>query len=81
VVHVIILHMTYLVTLAFVTILSSLAAALYFMLRGGSSQSAKSKNMARALGLRVGVSIFLFLCILLAWKLGYIHPTGIPEGR
>jgi len=20
----------------------------------------------------------LFLCILLAWKLGYIQPTGIP---
>jgi predicted permease len=73
--------MTYLVILAFVAILGSLATALYFMLRGGSSQHSKSKNMARALGLRVGVSIFLFLCILLAWKLGYIHPTGIQEGQ
>jgi hypothetical protein len=34
--------------------------------------------MAKALALRVGFSILLFLCILLAWKLGYIHPTGIP---
>lgn len=73
--------MTYLAILAFVAILGSLGAALYFMLRGGNSKHAKSKNMARALGLRVGVSVFLFLCILVAWKMGYIHPTGIPEGR
>jgi hypothetical protein len=37
--------------------------------------------MARALGLRVGLSIVLFACILIAWSLGYIHPTGIPQGR
>ena len=38
--------MTYLAILAFVAILGSLGAALYFMLRGGNSQHAKSKNMA-----------------------------------
>jgi hypothetical protein len=37
--------------------------------------------MARALGFRVGFSILIFLCILLAWKLGYIHPTGIGAGQ
>jgi hypothetical protein len=26
----------------------------------------------------VGFSILLFLCVLLAWKLGYIRPTGLP---
>jgi hypothetical protein len=35
--------------------------------------------MARALAFRVGFSILLFLCILAAWKLGYLHPTGIPQ--
>ena len=40
----------------------------------------KSTNMFRALALRVGFSIFLFVCILIAWKLGYIQPTGIPTG-
>jgi predicted permease len=73
--------MTYFVILAFAVILGSLAAALYYMLRGGATQAQKSRNMARALGLRVGVSVLLFLCVLLAWKLGYIHPTGIPPGR
>jgi cytochrome bd-type quinol oxidase subunit 2 len=73
--------MTYLVILAFVAILSSLAAALYFMLRGGQSSASKARRMARALALRVGISILLFVCILVAWKLGYIHPTGVPPGR
>ncbi len=74
--------MTYLVTIAFIAILASLAGALYFMLRGNRNKEAgPSKNMAWALAARVGVSVLLFICILIAWKLGYIHPTGIPQGR
>jgi hypothetical protein len=72
--------MSILVAIAFLAILASLGAALFFMLRGGQMQSNKSRGMARALALRVGFSILLFVCILLAWKLGYIHPTGIPQG-
>lgn len=67
-----------LVALAFVAILSSLGAALYFMMRDGQGGKPKSNNMARALAFRVGFSILLFVCILVAWKLGYIQPTGIP---
>jgi hypothetical protein len=37
--------------------------------------------MFRALALRVGLSITLFLCVLLAAKLGYIHPTGWTAGQ
>jgi len=37
--------------------------------------------MAKALALRVGLSIVLFLCILAAWQLGYIQPTGLPATR
>ncbi len=73
--------MTYLVIIAFVAILASLGGALYFMLRGGRDKPGTSKNMAWALAARVGVSVLLFICILIAWKLGYIHPTGIPQGR
>lgn len=73
--------MTYFVTIAFVAIVASLGAALYFMLRGGQSTPEKSKKMAHALGVRVGLSIALFVCILVAWQLGYIHPTGISPGR
>jgi hypothetical protein len=69
--------MKYLVILAFIAIIGSLAAALFFMLKGG--EEGKRKNsMANALAFRVGFSILLFVCILLAWKFGYIQPTGIP---
>jgi hypothetical protein len=47
-------------------------------MKGGQGDVPKKSNMARALAFRVGFSILLFLCILLAWKLGYIRPTGIP---
>ncbi|MEY3125096.1 MAG: hypothetical protein RLZZ573_1616 [Pseudomonadota bacterium] len=73
--------MTTLVTIAFVAILGSLAAALLFMMRGGKNAPDKAKRMARALALRVGFSILLFVCILIAWKFGFIQPTGIPPGR
>jgi hypothetical protein len=70
--------MKYLVILAFVAILGSLGSALWFMMRDGQDGKAKSSNMARALAFRVGFSILLFVCILVAWKFGYITPTGVP---
>jgi hypothetical protein len=70
--------MKYWVILAFIAIIGSLAGALFFMLKGSSTGTARSRKMALALGMRVGLSILLFAGILLAWKLGYIHPSGIP---
>lgn len=73
--------MTYAVALAFLAILASLATALFFMMRNGRNDKARSGHMARALAVRVGLSIVLFLCLLAAWKLGYIQPTGLPVTR
>ena len=73
--------MTYLVALAFIAIFASLASALFFMMKDGTEGKRKTSNMARALAFRVGFSIVLFVCILVAWKLGYIQPTGIPVNR
>lgn len=70
--------------LGLVAILASLAAAGLFMLRrpaksdGDASPVPPSKRMARALALRVALSVSLFLVILLAYLMGWIHPTGIP---
>ena len=61
------------VAIAFILIIGSLASAFYFLMR----DKGKSNNTVRALAVRVGLSITLFLMILLAYKLGYIHPTGI----
>lgn len=70
-----------LIALAFIAILASLGSALFFMLRDGQDGKPKTSNMARALAFRVGLSIVLFLCLLLAWKFGYIQPTGLPLGK
>jgi predicted acyltransferase len=75
--------MTYLVALAFLAILSSLAVALFFMMRGGKPQNTTqpSQRMARALALRVLLSIVLFVCILVSWQLGWISPSGALQAR
>ena len=73
--------MTYLVTLAFIAILASLGAALFFMMRDGTDGKRKTSNMAKALAFRVGFSILLFVCILVAWETGYLQPTGIPARK
>ncbi len=66
--------------IAFIGILGALAAAGLFMLKNGDS-SKRGPNMARALAVRVGVSVALFLFILLSYWMGWIHPTGLPVGR
>jgi DUF2909 family protein len=73
--------MHYVVPLAFLAIVASLASALFFMLRDGRDGKPKTSNMVRALTFRIGISVVLFLCILLAWKLGYIQPSGLPINR
>ncbi|WP_367847438.1 twin transmembrane helix small protein [Rhodoferax sp. WC2427] len=77
--------MNYLALVAFAAIFASLGAALYFMLKGGGKtdeeQAAKSGRMAKALAFRIGFSVLLFICILVGWKLGYLHPTGIQSGQ
>ena len=73
--------MIILVILVFLAILASLGAALFFMMRAGKDNQAGGRRMARALAWRVGLSILLFVCILLAWKLGYIQPTGLPATK
>lgn len=75
--------MTYLVIVAFVAILGSLAAALVFMMRGGGTQgddteSRRKNPMAKALAFRVGFSILLFVVVLLSYWMGWIQPTGLP---
>jgi Protein of unknown function (DUF2909) len=81
--------MTYLAIIGFIAILGSLGAAMFFMLKGGKNDEPdgkhnakyKANRMAKALAFRVGFSVLLFICILVAWRLGYIHPTGIEGGR
>lgn len=64
-----------LVIAVFVGILASLGSALYQLTRRGGD----SKKMIRALAIRVGLSITLFLLLMIAWYAGIITPHGIPR--
>jgi hypothetical protein len=76
--------MKYLVIVAFVAIIGSLAAALVFMMRGGvqeEGEAPRKRQMARALAFRVGFSVLLFVLVLVAYFMGWIQPTGLPLQR
>ncbi len=70
--------------LLMIAVLVALASAGVFMLRKGTGAAQespapdRSKHMARALALRVVLSVALFLFILLSWYMGWVQPTGIP---
>jgi hypothetical protein len=57
-------------------IIGSLMSALFFMMR----DKGRTRNTARALGVRVGLSIALFVFLLVAHQLGWIQSRGIPVG-
>ena len=68
--------------LMLMAVLAALASAGVFMLRKGTrGGEGRNKQMARALALRVGLSVALFLFILLSWYMGWVRPGGIPTGR
>ena len=68
--------MKWIIPVALLMIVISLGSALYFMMkdRGNSSR------MVHSLMLRIGLSIALFLGILLAHYFGFIEATGIKVG-
>ncbi|MEO8280611.1 MAG: twin transmembrane helix small protein [Ideonella sp.] len=70
--------MKILVALAFAGILAALAYAGVSMIKDSSNGKTKKPNMMRALAVRVGLSVMLFVCLLLSYKMGWISPTGIP---
>ena len=70
-----------LIAVAFVGIIGALVAAGVFMMRGERDGQPKGRGMARALAIRVALSIVLFAFILLSFWMGWIQPTGVPLGR
>ena len=73
--------MKILIVVVLVLVLFALGSAGLFMLKRDHAAGTRDKRMARSLALRVGLSIALFLFILLSWRLGWIQPTGLPLGR
>lgn len=71
--------MKWIIGLALVAVLVALASAGMFMLRHRGDEASRDRRMARALAWRVGLSVGLFLFILLAYLLGWITPHGVPR--
>ena len=78
--------MKVLIVVALIGILAALASAGAFMLRrrpprsGDDPDAAPNRQMARALAVRVGISVALFLFVLLSWSMGWVRPGGLPVG-
>jgi hypothetical protein len=54
-------------------IVLSLGSALVHLVR---NKGESSQQMARALTIRIGLSVLLFVLLLVAWRLGWIQPHG-----
>ncbi|CAM8621772.1 Protein of unknown function DUF2909 [Burkholderiales bacterium] len=61
------------IAVAFMGILASLGSAFFYLMR----DKGRSNKTVKALAFRVGLSIVLFLSILLAHQLGWIESTGV----
>ncbi|MGO9802268.1 MAG: twin transmembrane helix small protein [Steroidobacteraceae bacterium] len=59
-------------------ILVSLGSGLFHLSRGGEEDSRK---LARALTIRIALSLALFALLMLAWYFGLISPHGLAPHR
>lgn len=64
-----------LIVLALAAIIANLGTALYHL----AADRRDSAKMVRALTLRVGLSVALFLLLMIAWRAGLIRPHGIAR--
>jgi hypothetical protein len=60
-----------------VAIVASLGSALFHL----SRKSGDSARLARDLTIRIGLSVALFILLMIAWRMGLIHPHGLGAAR
>jgi len=70
--------MKLMIVLTLLAVLVALASAGVFMLRKPRAADPRGTAMARALAVRVGLSVALFLIVLFSYWMGWIQPTGVP---
>jgi hypothetical protein len=66
-----------LVALCLAGILVSLGSGLFHLARGGGEED--SAKLARALTVRISLSIALFVLLFVAWRMGFLvpHPLAV----
>ncbi|HLS87347.1 MAG TPA: twin transmembrane helix small protein [Burkholderiales bacterium] len=65
--------MRYVVIAMLLLIVASLGSAVFYMLRRRGDPT----KMARALTVRVGLSVALFVLLMAGWYLGYFRPGAL----
>jgi hypothetical protein len=61
-----------LIALCLAGILVSLGSGLFHLSRGGGEED--SRKLARALTVRISLSLTLFVLLFLAWRMGFLVP-------
>ncbi len=59
-------------------IVASLGSALFHLSKGGRGDAEHSRKLAKALTVRIALSLGLFLLLMLAWRVGLISPHDLP---
>lgn len=66
--------MKLMILLLMIMIVASLASGMVYLVKAGKGDSAK---VVKALTWRIGLSLFLFCLLLVAYTMGWIAPHGI----
>jgi len=64
-----------LIVLVLLIIVGSLGTALIYLVKDRT----RSPRTVKALTVRIGLSIGLFVLLLLAYRFGLLHPHGLPK--
>lgn len=64
-----------LAVIVFVAIIASLGSALFHLVKHSDEQH--SQKTAKALTVRIGLSLVLFILLFIAFASGLFHPSGI----
>lgn len=65
----------WLVLLIFFGIILSLVSAMLHLVH---DYKGESRRMVRALSVRIGLSILLFILLWAGWKMGWVEPNAAP---
>jgi hypothetical protein len=69
-----------LVLLGLLGVIASLGSALYHLSRGSRGGDEHSAKLARALTVRIALSLLLFALLMVAWYFGLIAPHALGGG-
>lgn len=61
------------IALILIVIIASLGSAMFFLIKDTSQK----KRTLKALTVRIGISVVLFIFIIIAYHMGWIEATGI----